>query len=189
VILFPAIDLKDGQCVRLKQGEMSAATVFNADPAGQAKLFAAQGFTYPTLAVRDLYLSLQTKPFVLLSGLSGTGKTRLTSLFAEALTGDVAAQYRLLPVRPDWAERMPNQANWWDDKVQKGRALAEEINVLSARARAAGFQTTEYILNLAVGELWKDIEKESTDSKGSKDSSAERTTPSSGAGAAGASVG
>jgi len=68
-------------------------------------------------------------------------------------------------VRPDWAERMPNQANWWDDKVQKGRALAEEINVLSARARAAGFQTTEYILNLAVGELWKDIEKESTDSK------------------------
>jgi len=60
---------------------------------------------------------------------------------------------------------MPNQANWWDDKVQKGRALAEEINVLSARARAAGFQTTEYILNLAVGELWKDIEKESTDSK------------------------
>src|SRR5258706_2889280 len=38
-------------------------------------------------------------------------------------------------VRPDWAERMPNQANWWDDKVQKGRALAEEINVRSARAR------------------------------------------------------
>lgn len=71
------------------------------------QFIAAQGFTYPPLAVRDLYLSLQTKPFVLLSGLSGTGKTRLTSLFAEALTGDVAAQYRLLPVRPDWADSTP----------------------------------------------------------------------------------
>ena len=68
---------------------------------------AAQGFTYPPLAVRDYYISLQTKPFVLLSGLSGTGKTRLTALFAEALTGQDASQYRLLPVRPDWADPTP----------------------------------------------------------------------------------
>ena len=44
MILFPAIDLKDGQCVRLKQGVMEDATVFNADPAAQARQFAAQGF-------------------------------------------------------------------------------------------------------------------------------------------------
>jgi len=68
---------------------------------------AAQGFTYPQLAVRNYYISLQTKPFVLLSGLSGTGKTRLSSLFAEALTGAAEAQYRLLPVRPDWADSAP----------------------------------------------------------------------------------
>ena len=39
MILFPAIDLKDGQAVRLQQGDMARATVFNADPAAQAKAF------------------------------------------------------------------------------------------------------------------------------------------------------
>ncbi len=52
MILFPAIDLKDGQCVRLKLGDMQAATVFNDDPAAQAKSFEDQGFEY--LHVVDL---------------------------------------------------------------------------------------------------------------------------------------
>ena len=52
MILFPAIDLKDGQAVRLKLGDMSQATVFNDDPAAQAKLFETQGFEY--LHVVDL---------------------------------------------------------------------------------------------------------------------------------------
>ena len=52
MILFPAIDLKDGQCVRLKLGDMAAATVYNADPAAQAKAFEAQGFAW--LHVVDL---------------------------------------------------------------------------------------------------------------------------------------
>jgi phosphoribosylformimino-5-aminoimidazole carboxamide ribotide isomerase len=43
VILYPAIDLKGGQCVRLVQGDMARATVFNADPAAQARDFAAAG--------------------------------------------------------------------------------------------------------------------------------------------------
>jgi len=43
VILFPAIDLKDGACVRLLRGDMDAATVFNDDPADQARAFAAAG--------------------------------------------------------------------------------------------------------------------------------------------------
>ena len=42
MILFPAIDLKNGQCVRLKQGYMGQATLFNADPADQARKFAAE---------------------------------------------------------------------------------------------------------------------------------------------------
>jgi phosphoribosylformimino-5-aminoimidazole carboxamide ribotide isomerase len=46
VIIFPAIDLKDGQCVRLKRGLMDEATIFNADPAAQAKSFADQGFRW-----------------------------------------------------------------------------------------------------------------------------------------------
>ena len=52
MILFPAIDLKDGQCVRLKLGDMDQATVFNDDPAAQAKSFEDQGFQY--LHVVDL---------------------------------------------------------------------------------------------------------------------------------------
>ncbi len=52
MILFPAIDLKDGACVRLKLGDMNEATVFNTDPAAQAKRFEEQGFEY--LHVVDL---------------------------------------------------------------------------------------------------------------------------------------
>ncbi len=46
MILFPAIDLKDGLAVRLEQGDMARATVFHRDPAEQARTFAAQGFEY-----------------------------------------------------------------------------------------------------------------------------------------------
>ncbi|MFT3988751.1 1-(5-phosphoribosyl)-5-[(5-phosphoribosylamino)methylideneamino]imidazole-4-carboxamide isomerase [Aestuariivirga sp.] len=46
MILFPAIDLKDGQCVRLKLGDMQQATVFNDDPAAQAQAFETQGFKW-----------------------------------------------------------------------------------------------------------------------------------------------
>jgi phosphoribosylformimino-5-aminoimidazole carboxamide ribotide isomerase len=52
VILFPAIDLKEGRCVRLKLGEMSSATVYNEDPGAQAAQFEAQGFEW--LHVVDL---------------------------------------------------------------------------------------------------------------------------------------
>jgi phosphoribosylformimino-5-aminoimidazole carboxamide ribotide isomerase len=44
LILFPAIDLKDGQCVRLREGKMDAATIFNRDPGAQARTFQDQGF-------------------------------------------------------------------------------------------------------------------------------------------------
>ncbi len=52
MILFPAIDLKDGQCVRLKLGDMAQVTVFNDSPAAQARAFEHQGFEY--LHVVDL---------------------------------------------------------------------------------------------------------------------------------------
>jgi phosphoribosylformimino-5-aminoimidazole carboxamide ribotide isomerase len=53
VILFPAIDLKDGACVRLQQGDMKRATVFNRDPGSQAHTFEAQGFKYLHLVDLD----------------------------------------------------------------------------------------------------------------------------------------
>ena len=46
MILFPAIDLKNGEAVRLEQGDMARATIFHRDPAEQARTFAAQGFKY-----------------------------------------------------------------------------------------------------------------------------------------------
>ncbi len=60
MILFPAIDLKDGEAVRLQQGDMARATVFHRDPAEQARAFAAQGFEY--LHVVDLDGAFAGKP-------------------------------------------------------------------------------------------------------------------------------
>lgn len=60
MILFPAIDLKDGKCVRLKLGDMNEATVFNDDPAEQAQIFERQGFTY--LHIVDLNGAFAGKP-------------------------------------------------------------------------------------------------------------------------------
>jgi phosphoribosylformimino-5-aminoimidazole carboxamide ribotide isomerase len=58
--LFPAIDLKDGQCVRLRQGLMSEATVFGDDPAAQARDFERLGFDY--LHVVDLNGAFEGEP-------------------------------------------------------------------------------------------------------------------------------
>ena len=60
MILFPAIDLKEGRCVRLKQGDMAQATIFNDDPAAQAAAFEAQGFQW--LHVVDLDGAFAGKP-------------------------------------------------------------------------------------------------------------------------------
>jgi phosphoribosylformimino-5-aminoimidazole carboxamide ribotide isomerase len=60
VILYPAIDLKGGQCVRLLRGELSAATVYNEDPAAQAKSFVAAGCRW--LHVVDLDGAFAGKP-------------------------------------------------------------------------------------------------------------------------------
>ena len=60
MILYPAIDLKDGACVRLLRGDMEQATVFNADPADQAARFQAQGFRW--LHLVDLNGAFAGKP-------------------------------------------------------------------------------------------------------------------------------
>jgi phosphoribosylformimino-5-aminoimidazole carboxamide ribotide isomerase len=60
VILFPAIDLKGGLCVRLERGDMARATIFNRDPCGQARAFEQQGFEY--LHVVDLDGAISGRP-------------------------------------------------------------------------------------------------------------------------------
>ena len=60
MILFPAIDLKDGACVRLFKGDMDKATVYNADPADQARAFETAGFKW--LHLVDLNGAIKGKP-------------------------------------------------------------------------------------------------------------------------------
>ena len=61
---------------------------------------AAKGFNYDGALIENFYLGLKSKPFVILAGTSGTGKTRLVRLFAEA----IGAEYKLVSVRPDWSD-------------------------------------------------------------------------------------
>ncbi len=60
MILYPAIDLKDGVCVRLLRGEMNRATIFNVDPVQQAEEFAAAGFEW--LHLVDLNGAIEGRP-------------------------------------------------------------------------------------------------------------------------------
>ncbi|MBH0160452.1 McrB family protein [Fictibacillus sp. 26RED30] len=65
----------------------------------------SKGFFYKKEEVVNFYLSLKTKPFVILSGISGTGKTKMVQWFAESLGAtDRNGQFTLIPVRPDWSD-------------------------------------------------------------------------------------
>ncbi|MFC3041447.1 McrB family protein [Virgibacillus xinjiangensis] len=65
----------------------------------------SKGFYYKKDEVKNLFLSLRTKPFVILSGISGTGKTKIIELFAESLGAtEENGQFKLVPVRPDWSD-------------------------------------------------------------------------------------
>ena len=60
----------------------------------------SEGFRYEDNLIENFYLSLKSKPFVILAGTSGTGKTRLVKLFANA----IGAEYKMISVRPDWSD-------------------------------------------------------------------------------------
>lgn len=63
----------------------------------------AKGFIFDQEDISNLYLSLKTKPFVLLAGISGTGKSKLVQLFAQAIGANRSnGRYRLISVKPDW---------------------------------------------------------------------------------------
>lgn len=69
------------------------------------RYIASKGFSYEEGTIENFYLSLKSKPFVILAGISGTGKTRLVKLFAEAIGANVAnGRFKLVSVRPDWSD-------------------------------------------------------------------------------------
>ncbi|EHL06278.1 ATPase family protein [Desulfitobacterium hafniense DP7] len=104
-ILKPYFDISieelTGQMVVGGEEEMSVK-----DTIGRIKNYiTAKGFSYNDGLIENFYLSLKSKPFVILAGTSGTGKTRLVKLFAEAVGSTSAnGRYKLVPVRPDWSD-------------------------------------------------------------------------------------
>ncbi|MDO4648271.1 MAG: DUF3578 domain-containing protein [Eubacteriales bacterium] len=85
----------------LKEGEEEVQELSIKDSMKLIKEYiASKGFSYDNELIENFYLSLKSKPFVILAGTSGTGKTRLVRLFAEA----IGANYKLVSVRPDWSD-------------------------------------------------------------------------------------
>lgn len=65
----------------------------------------SRGFLYSKENIANLYLSLRSKPFVIISGISGTGKTKIVQLFAESVGAtEDNGQFKLISVRPDWSD-------------------------------------------------------------------------------------
>jgi phosphoribosylformimino-5-aminoimidazole carboxamide ribotide isomerase len=95
MILYPAIDLKDGACVRLRQGEMDQATVFNQDPGAQAKQFADAGCDW--VHVVDLNGAFEGKPV--------NGAAVDAILTAVDVPIQLGGGIRSLDTAADWLER------------------------------------------------------------------------------------
>ena len=95
MILYPAIDLKDGACVRLRQGEMDQATVFNDDPGAQAKQFADAGCDW--VHVVDLNGAFEGKPV--------NGAAVDAILTAVDVPIQLGGGIRSLDTAADWLER------------------------------------------------------------------------------------
>lgn len=84
-----------------EEGEEEVVNINTKDALAEIKNYIfARGFDYPDGLIENFYLSLKSKPFVILAGTSGTGKTRLVKLFAEA----IGAAFKLVSVRPDWSD-------------------------------------------------------------------------------------
>tara|TARA_B100000676_G_scaffold278477_1_gene300972 strand:- start:195 stop:917 length:723 start_codon:yes stop_codon:yes gene_type:complete len=95
MILYPAIDLKDGACVRLRQGEMDQATVFNQDPGAQVKQFADAGCDW--VHVVDLNGAFEGKPV--------NGAAVDAILTAVDVPIQLGGGIRSLDTAADWLER------------------------------------------------------------------------------------
>lgn len=65
----------------------------------------SKGYNYSEANIKNLYLSIRSKPFVIISGISGTGKTKIVQLFAESIGAtEENGQFTLIPIRPDWSD-------------------------------------------------------------------------------------
>ena len=101
-----ALDYQAELAVREQRAQYNTAAAL---PSGDeiVERIARRGYTYPESVLRSYHVALQTKPLVIMPGISGSGKTRLTRLYADAVHGvesDAAPNpyYLLVAVQPDW---------------------------------------------------------------------------------------
>lgn len=87
------------------ENEFWSITNINEEVSYIHKYILSKGFYYSEELIKNFYLSLKTKPFVILSGISGTGKSKIVELFAEAIGANYKnKRFTLIPVKPDWSD-------------------------------------------------------------------------------------
>lgn len=69
-----------------------------------AQSFATKGFNYDKDTLFNFYVSLMTKPFVILTGISGSGKSKIAEIFAESMSNGNGKNYELIPIKPNWRD-------------------------------------------------------------------------------------
>jgi phosphoribosylformimino-5-aminoimidazole carboxamide ribotide isomerase len=157
VILFPAIDLKDGVCVRLEQGDMARATVFHRDPAEQAQAFEAQGFEY--LHIVDLDGAFAGKP------MNARAIDRILELLA--IPVQLGGGIRNLTTIESWLEKGVDRviigtAAVRDPELVKGAArkfpgrVAVGLDARDGKVAVAGWAETSELAALDIARRFED---------------------------------
>jgi phosphoribosylformimino-5-aminoimidazole carboxamide ribotide isomerase len=157
VILFPAIDLKDGVCVRLEQGDMARATVFHRDPAEQAQAFEAQGFEY--LHIVDLDGAFAGKP------MNARAIDRILELLA--IPVQLGGGIRNLATIESWLEKGVDRviigtAAVRDPELVKGAArkfpgrIAVGLDARGGKVAVAGWAVTSELAALDIARRFED---------------------------------
>jgi phosphoribosylformimino-5-aminoimidazole carboxamide ribotide isomerase len=157
VILFPAIDLKDGVCVRLEQGDMARATVFHRDPAEQAQAFEAQGFEY--LHIVDLDGAFAGKP------MNARAIDRILELLA--IPVQLGGGIRNLATIESWLEKGVDRviigtAAVRDPELVKGAArrfpgrIAVGLDACDGKVAVAGWAETSELAALDIARRFED---------------------------------
>ncbi len=129
-------------------GKQSASTLANINTAIDFVIdtIRKSGLLYSDTLVRRYVISLLTKPFVILSGLAGSGKTQLALAFAKAICEDVQKQVRIVPVGADWTNRDPLLG--YPNALESGKYVRPESGVLQLIQDAIEDETRPYFLIL-----------------------------------------
>ena len=106
----------------------------------------SSGLVYSEDLVSRYVISLMTKPFTILSGLAGSGKTQLAIAFAKAICEDVQKQVRIVPVGADWTNREPLLG--YPNALESGKYVRPESGVLQLIQDAIEDETHPYFLIL-----------------------------------------